>query len=323
MKGTPMKASFVTGPLRDRLKEAMASKPVLAAVAYVANAKDLPLGKGDLLVCDASPAVAEAGSTVKRTLRKLVKDGVSVWSLQDLHAKVVVCGKRAIVGSANWSTTAEKRKIEAGIDTDDTAVVAAATTFVRGLLEYKNVRKVDKAFLSTMPNPVRKEGGEKGGAPAVDRTIRHWLTPSSELPQKPKWLKAWDEFELIHQEGNAFNDDGEASWYLYSSSARNVGRIAGGDTLTVMYQSDDEDTFVYPPRRVLRAVHIEGFVGLLTLEVANEEKRKVPWHKFVAAAPLAGVRKNFTQDSHIEMSAATAQALESLWAPKGKGKRKA
>ena len=172
-----MKAAFVTGPLRDRLKEAMQSKPVNAAVAYVATAKDLPFGKGDTLVCDASPGVAKAGRTVRATLRKLVKAGVSVWSLQDLHAKVVVCGKRAIIGSANWSTAAENRKIEAGIDTDDPAVVAAAGSFVRGLLDHDDVLPVNKAFLKTMPDPTPKRrwraaNGRGGRAATVAHQCR-------------------------------------------------------------------------------------------------------------------------------------------------------
>ncbi len=318
-----MKAAFVTGPLRDRLKAAMKAKPIYAAVAYVSDITDLPLGAGDLLVCDASPAVARAGSTVRKTLRRLVKSGVSVWSLQDLHAKVVVCGKRAIIGSANWSNAAETRKVEAGIDTDEAAVVAKAKSFVQGLLKRPGVLAVDKSFLRTMPDPEPRDGAGRGKqAQPTDGNVHHWLMPSGELPETPMWQNAAAALEEVQPTGeDSFEGHGATSWYIYSAKARNVDRVQGGDTLTVMWQSDEGEVTAYPPRLVIRTAEVQGFIGFLTLEAVDEEKRKVPLDVFEGAARKAGVRKNFTKNSYIGMSASAAQALEQLWTRKSRRKK--
>jgi hypothetical protein len=318
-----MKASFVTGPLRDRLKVAMASKPVLAAVAYVSNAKDLPLGRGDLLVCDASPAVAEAGSTVRKTLRKLVKDGVAVWSLQDLHAKVVICGKRLIVGSANWSETAEKRKIEAGIDTDDAAVVAAATTFVRGLLENKNALKVDKVFLSTMPDPTPKAGG---GPPAdMEVEPRQWLISAWPLKETEKNRKAEEELQTksgIYKVGKG--SGASVVWLTCREGFLIAPKVSIGDTVVMTWVEKGQATFVYPPRLVRGTTSATGgFIGLFLLVERGEERRKKDWETFKAAAVQAGLRKNLSTGSSVGLTPDQAETLTPLWKAKRKAKAKA
>jgi len=74
----------------------------IAAIAYVTK-RLLNLCRGDILVCDASVLAVKAGQTDPKVLLAYLRRGVSVWSHPDLHAKAVVRGRVAVVGSANSS----------------------------------------------------------------------------------------------------------------------------------------------------------------------------------------------------------------------------
>ncbi len=103
-----MKSILIVENARSRLRKAMKQKPVMAAVAFVSNVSGLPLGPGDTVACDASLKRALDGSTRRDALLQLVNQKVQVWSVENLHAKVVVAGKNAFIGSANWSANSAR-----------------------------------------------------------------------------------------------------------------------------------------------------------------------------------------------------------------------
>lgn len=106
--------------------------PALVAVAYLGQkaAELLPLSRGSRLVVDASEASVKNGLTDPRELRGLLRKGVRVYSVQNLHAKVFVFGTRAFVGSTNVSRRSEGALVEALLETSDRRTVAAARKFV-------------------------------------------------------------------------------------------------------------------------------------------------------------------------------------------------
>ena len=287
----------------------MKSKPVYAAVAYVSDVKDLPLEEGDMLVCDASRQVAEAGGTTATALQELVENGVSVWSMKDLHAKVLVCGGTAIVGSANWSHAAENRKVEAVIETDEPSIVAAAKRFVRSLRD-RGAVPVDATFLRKMPNPDFPERKDIG-APSARAEIRHWLRDTGPLPRTRELQEIKKEYD---KDKCGFEDDGEADWLIYRDSDTVASRVVAGDTVTEIWSPEPGgNAVVYPPRRVLKTARKGSFVGILTLASANEESRTVPWRVFRKVALEAGVRRNVTQRSALQLGEDTAKALQDWW----------
>jgi hypothetical protein len=107
------------------------------AVAYfgTGGAGRLPLNKGSVLVVDASEAAVKAGQTSPAELIKLYKRGVSVYSLQGLHAKVYVIGTRLYIGSANVSENAADNLKEAVFNTADRKLVAQAKEYVLKMKE--------------------------------------------------------------------------------------------------------------------------------------------------------------------------------------------
>lgn len=99
--------NFVTenpwGAIRDDLKGRRA--PVVAVVSFVGADGDtlLPLKRGDSLVCNADEFTVKSGLTNPLTLQRFQKRGVHLYSIQGLHAKVIVGEDFAWVGSANAS----------------------------------------------------------------------------------------------------------------------------------------------------------------------------------------------------------------------------
>jgi len=68
------------------------------AVAYFGKGASrlLPLGKGSRLVVDASERSVASGQTCPADLIKLVKRGVAVYGVPNLHAKVFVLGRNGL-----------------------------------------------------------------------------------------------------------------------------------------------------------------------------------------------------------------------------------
>ena len=91
-------------------------KPVIVVIAYVAA--DAPgmlhLRKGDALVCEASDATVASAATNADALRRIRQRGVTVFSVQGLHAKVIASRDFAWVGSANASRSSQSL-IEASV----------------------------------------------------------------------------------------------------------------------------------------------------------------------------------------------------------------
>lgn len=106
----------------------LSGKPRLAAIAYLGDNASHLLGdfaRGDIVVCDASDGSIRSGSTSRKALNDLVKRGVHVFSLQDLHAKVICIGRTAVVGSMNASASSTSMHEAAAILTNDQDVRAA------------------------------------------------------------------------------------------------------------------------------------------------------------------------------------------------------
>ena len=102
------------------------------AVAYFGKhaSELLPLEKGSTLVVDMSRKAVGSGQTNPSEIIKLLKNGVEIHSVENLHAKVFVLGKSAIVGSTNVSQLSAGSLIEAAIETTDAAIVASCKRFV-------------------------------------------------------------------------------------------------------------------------------------------------------------------------------------------------
>jgi len=129
---------FASGNIWTALRAAArrSTRPAAVAVAYFGKgaSKHLPLPAGSRLVVDATESAVKSGQTCPAELKRLLlKRGVIVYSVGNLHAKVFVLGSTAFVGSANASNHSANTLIEALVCTTDPQVVKAARTFVQDL----------------------------------------------------------------------------------------------------------------------------------------------------------------------------------------------
>lgn len=104
----------------------------IVAVAYLGRggAAQLPLRKESTLVVNLSMQTVKAGITDPREILKLLKRGVKVHTVENLHAKVYVFGKTALIGSPNVSRYSADHLVEAALETTHPGQVAACRAFV-------------------------------------------------------------------------------------------------------------------------------------------------------------------------------------------------
>lgn len=107
------------GPWPDirRDLERVNRRAVFAVVGYIGKdaPQVMPLRKGDTLVCDASDAAIKGRLTSVDALRTFRRQGVELFGIEGLHAKVIASQTSGWVGSANASDNSENHLIEASI----------------------------------------------------------------------------------------------------------------------------------------------------------------------------------------------------------------
>ncbi len=131
----------------------------VAAIAYLGDSAPTLLQsfeRGDTIVCDASDERIRSGTTSKAALSELLKRGVCLYSLKNLHAKVICIGKTAVIGSMNASTSSTQMR-EAAVFLTGSQEVAASRQFVKDLL--KDSVSIDEQFLTRVNKiPTRTQG---------------------------------------------------------------------------------------------------------------------------------------------------------------------
>ena len=139
----------------------------------------LPLREGSTLIVDMSRSTVASGLTMPSEVLKLLKRGVDVHSVENLHAKVFVIGDRAYIGSTNVSKNSAENLVEATLVTSDAPVVRGCRLFVdslRGeLITPEFAKRMQKLY-----KPPEFRPGRKGGKRGATTRILHsplWLVP--------------------------------------------------------------------------------------------------------------------------------------------------
>jgi hypothetical protein len=175
-----MDATFLTENIWQTLTAAAKKRITSAvAVAYFGQgaAKLLPLSAGSSLVVDASDAIVKSGQTCPSELKKLLRRGVRIYTRANLHAKVLVFGPKAFIGSTNASHHSARRLREAVIATTNRRIVAAAKKFIYGLC----VQELGAETLARLEKIYRPPRFPGGGGKAKGRTARS--SQADDLPR--------------------------------------------------------------------------------------------------------------------------------------------
>lgn len=312
-----MSTVFITQDLWPQITKAVrgSRQSCAAAVAYFGAGASglLPLPKNSRLVVDSSERAVASGQTCPVDLSKLVKRGVKVYSVPNLHAKVFVLGRVAYIGSANVSNRSASQLVEAVIRTSEPSAVRDARKFVRDHCLHELTPTVLKQ-LAKLYRPPLVPGGKRGEK-ASKQTSRQ--------PTLPRLLLAQLELEEWSERDQAMHDQGlvvakrrrEHPRSFELGSFRLPGKCfyQPGDVVIQVTNEGGGSVLVTPPGNVLHVRTRQdgnGQVSFIYLEHPSRRRRQV---KTLARALGRGALKQLQRDGIIR-DAAFAQALLSTWA---------
>jgi hypothetical protein len=217
---------------REAKKRARAAKCRKAAIAYVT--RDLiGLRAGDTLITDASERAVRAGQTDALLLRKLHDDGVTIYSHEGLHSKVILLGKHAIIGSANMSGS---DLTEVSIITDSPTITSGIASFIAQLSTARSelnarriamlcrIKVVRNSWHNTKRITKRKRVRRLGNATWI-------IGVNTGLPDPP--AKEQRLIDRAHRELNERlgTDDQYFNWIKWGKRSRFSRECREGDTL--------------------------------------------------------------------------------------------
>ena len=285
----------------------------LAAIAYVSTGTRIRLRKGDILVCDASDAAIKAGETSAAVLARWHKAGVRIYSRRGLHAKVLVMGSKALLGSANLSEASATQLREASLLTSRAVVVSQAKAFVH--LAKLEGTEVDEEFLdhvSGLEVTRRRRSGPKRKKKQTSLGSRFWVVRVKELD--PDGYANEEEYveQAVEDIRRLVGDDADDVEPIRSTGDSRFRReVRAGDTVVQLFSSQKGKRIAaYPPSAVLLRQDEQHWTRFY-LEPAAELDA-LSWTDFqrrLARLGIASIKKN----SCRELNSRDAALIQSIW----------
>jgi hypothetical protein len=234
--------------ITSRVRE---SRRNFIAVAYLGKGAKRLLSphKNDVLVVDMSPAAVKSGQTNPSEIEKYLKKGVVVHSCPNLHAKVFVMDRTAIIGSGNASRRSKNTLLEAALLTTDGKSVNEARAFVQSCMG----ELITPAYVNEckrMYRPPRFGGTGAGRKTDHPRIWIQRLRPDREEdPNKYDTEKAGQKAarKQLQQKRKYFVE------VVDFRAGYKIARFAdlGDLIIQVWKEKEEEPLLVYPPSRVL------------------------------------------------------------------------
>lgn len=275
-----------------------------AAIAFIgAEAPQLlsDWSRNDVLVCDASKNALKKGSTNPDALAEFIDRGVLVFSVERLHAKVLVGPTAAVVGSMNASANSSVALIEAAVRLEEPGEIAAVRAFVEGLRKIAD--EVDSTYVELARSFYRPpQGGPSAGRPTSTRA-KHRLHIYSVTEQDPPAMvqRAVDAHDL------KLPRRGHAGYYM--DFVWDQQRWCRPDEWVVVVT---QDGLAYPPAECWTVLPAAGrSTQQITYLRTPRNPAPKPWEKGVVA-PLLRSGYRLKQDSAIRDLAKIA-AVFKLW----------
>jgi len=280
-----------------------------AAVAYVSKGSPLKFGNGDILVCDASETSIRNGNTDAKTLLAFKRNGAQIFSCGNLHAKVVVCGEYAIVGSSNLSKSSEEILLEATLITDRRQVRAQSLGLIHSLM--KASIELDENSLNQLVSiPVTKKFTRR----AKGKKIKDVGTSSWVVSVVPIKTVSEDEQILVEKgelKAREFveSENSEIGWirFIGQSAFRRQAKV--GD-LVLEITKRGRTASVCEPRPILHRQD-KGKWTRFYLEV-KDDIQEMSWSDFNRRLKKSGI-SNFSKNSTKELSELVSKRIDEIW----------
>lgn len=270
--------------------------PKFAAVAYVSKGSPLKFGSGDILICDASISAIKNGNTDARTLLEFKKNGAQIFSCDNLHAKIIVCGKYAVIGSSNLSKSSEEDLLEATLISDRRQIRAQVLGLIHNLISVSDEQD-ENSINKLIEIPVIKRFGKAKTKKKVvnDTGTSYWVI--SVTPLKTVKKKEESDIEKGKEKAKELAES-ETSEIGYIRLIGNSGfrkNAKVGDIVLEIFKNK-RTASVTEPRPILHRQDIENWTRIY-LEI-QEDVQEMSWSKFeqeLKRVDVTSIKKNSTK----------------------------
>lgn len=237
----------VWGHVAKKLKKKI---EVSAAISYVTSIS-LPLKKGDNLICDGSPKAISSGVASAKSLKHYQHKGVNIYSVEGLHAKMLITMDSLVIGSANLSENS-KSLVEASIYTTNKSAIAQAHAFISPFLIDTRFA-LDKAKIEKLLQiPVEKRKYSPNGKPKYrNREFGGdaWIITTRQLKDN-KYNEEIEqtETEIATEKKTVIDSISTLIWPLKSVFVKGAKL---GDIIIQKFK-EKRNTYVYSPSVIVR-----------------------------------------------------------------------
>ena len=226
----------------------------MAAVPYfgIGATELLALRAGSVLVLKFDREAIGSGQVDPREVVRAIQNDVQVHHCSNLHAKVYVFDKTAVVGSANVSHNSERQLLEACVETTDRKVVESAKRFVRGLLGDRVGFEFAREMIPYYRPPIRpRTGGTRSRSKKrIPTQSGMWLFSLVEGPWQDvdyeQEKKGWAAAKKAIENPRAF----EVNDFRYSAG-KTLSLLRVGQRIVQCTKTDIGKVFVSPPSRII------------------------------------------------------------------------
>ncbi|MBI5294601.1 MAG: phospholipase D family protein [Chloroflexi bacterium] len=266
----------------------------MIAVPYVGKDSSslLKFRKNDVLLCALTEGNSKAGNINPAEIRSLQKQGIRVYQRDILHAKIYLFGNKVVICSSNLSKHSKGVLDEAGILTNDPAVVKE----VRQWFNERLGEPVTPGWLEHCEEVYRppKGGISTGKKPVADKNQqRVWIlfgSPANFPADEGKERKSGSQTAKKHLEKPKTHDIEE---WRFGVDLKFTKEVKRGDLAIQVFREGKEAPYkVCPHGRVLNKKQFKNkkgkFVTYLYLEMPKEY-RQIKFETFTNICADAGL----------------------------------
>jgi hypothetical protein len=303
---------LLTNNIWQQLKSALPKGKKLAALAYVSTDRYCSFKKGDVLICDASESAIRGGQTSAVTLAKFFGAGAEIYSCENLHAKALVIGSKALIGSCNLSASSANVLRELAVLTSNSSIRSQTLAFI-----YRLIREsvpVDNRFLKRIRKiPISKRkwfGKTTTTREHVKLGNRTWIIKTFELDP----ARYEDEEFFVQQAESKIRkklrkSKVEINWVRWTGKSKFRSLAREGDTvIDLSSQRRGKRITVSSPASILMRQHRRKWTRFY-FEPPSDE---MSWTTFERALNKIGI-KHIKKNSTKELTERDAELVTTIW----------
>lgn len=261
------------------------------AVAYLGKnaSKYLRLESGDVLVVDASENCIRSGSTNPIEIEKYIKNGVELYSYENLHAKAFVFGAFALIGSANVSGNSANVLTECIVEFKNAETVSATRGFVRSLMLEPLSPEYVK-YLKTIYKPPKIKGNKKSKLTRKPKGNSLWVQKLHEYDYTEAEQEAYDigEEKVINQVTDTEKYQIDSVRYKNNTTLAKEAKV--GDIIVRLYEG-----YAYPPSRILGFEKSKADESTVILLEEPVNPKTIKELRFIKKMEECGYNRKFRQ----------------------------